>query len=127
MAAYIWVGIGGAIGSVLRLFIANLGGVNWGDNFPWSTLFINVTGSFAIGFLATFTGPEGRWIVTENTRLFFMTGICGGYTTFSAFSLQTLALAQRGHLLYAGSYIMASVILCLLAVWLGYIVATLAR
>jgi len=87
------------------------------------TLVINVTGSFLIAFFGTLTATEGRWLVSPNARLFFMTGICGGYTTFSSFSLQTLNLMRDGEWRYAAFNIVGSFVLCLLAAWLGYIAA----
>jgi len=97
---------------------------NWfGQGFPWGTLIINVTGSFVIGFFAALTGPDGRLLVAADTRQFVMVGLCGGYTTFSSFSLQTLTLAQDGEFLRAALNIGGSVLLCLVAVWLGYAAA----
>jgi CrcB protein len=81
---------------------------------------INLTGSFLIGVFAAFSDPEGRFSATPGFREFFMVGICGGYTTFSSFSLQTLRLAQDREWLYAGGNVILSVTLCLIAVWLGY-------
>jgi CrcB protein len=95
-----------------------------GETFPWGTLIVNVVGSFIIGFFATLTGPDGRWFVGSTERLFVMVGICGGYTTFSSFSLQTLNLLRDGEWLYAGCNIVASVVLCLLAVWIGHVAAS---
>ena len=86
---------------------------HFGETFPWGTLLVNVIGSFAIGFFATLTGPDGRWLVPGRWREFFMIGICGGYTTFSSFSLQTLSLAEEGEWLRAGGNILGSVALCL--------------
>jgi CrcB protein len=93
------------------------------ESFPIGTMVINILGSFIIGFFATMTAPEGRWLVSPTFRAFFMTGICGGFTTFSSFSLQTLDLARAGEWLYAGMNVVASVVLCLGAVWLGYAAA----
>jgi CrcB protein len=94
---------------------------NWvGQTFPWGTLVINITGSFAIGFFSTLTATDGRVFVPGEWRQFFMVGVCGGYTTFSSFSLQTMALAQDGEWLWAGANIMLSVMLCLAGVWLGH-------
>jgi CrcB protein len=87
------------------------------------TLLVNVTGSFIIGFFATLTGPDGRLLVRTETRQFVMVGICGGYTTFSSFSLQTLNLIHDGEMKLATANIALSFVLCLLAVWLGYAAA----
>ena len=84
---------------------------------------INILGSFVIGFFFALAGPGGRLDVPLDARLFVMTGICGGYTTFSAFSLQTLSLFQDGAWLRGGTYVAASVVLCLIAVWAGYALA----
>jgi protein CrcB len=78
----------------------------------------------SIGFFAALTGMGGRWLVEARYRDFFMAGICGGFTTFSAFSLQTLVLAQEGEWVKAGGYVVLSVVLCLLGVWFGYFLAT---
>ena len=123
MLLYIWIAIGSALGGTARFALSGFVARAFGETFPWGTLIINVTGSFAIGFFNTLTGPDGRWFVSSQGRLFFMTGICGGYTTFSAFSLQTLNLAREGEWLHAGGNIAGSVALCLLAVWLGHLAA----
>jgi CrcB protein len=126
MQLYLLIALGGALGSVLRFFLNGVfASTPLGEVFPLGTLVINVTGSFVIGFIFTFTGPDGRWFASAATRAFLMIGICGGYTTFSSFSLQTLNLAQRGEWLHAGANIVGSVVLCLLAVWLGHVLATL--
>ncbi len=123
MLTYFWVAIGAALGGVGRYWLSGLVAQTIGETFPWGTLVINVTGSFVIGFFATLTGPDGRVLVGTNARQFVMTGICGGYTTFSSFSLQTLNLTRDGEWLYAGGNIVLSVVLCLVAVWLGHIAA----
>jgi CrcB protein len=94
-----------------------------GETFPWGTLFINVLGSFIIGFFATLTGPDGRVYAGTVARQFVMVGICGGYTTFSSFSLQTLNLMNDGEWLRAGGNIVGSVVACLVAVWAGHVLA----
>jgi len=123
MVTFIWVAIGGALGTAARYWISGLVAQSIGETFPWGTLIINVTGSFVIGFFAALTGPDGRLFVGSTTRQFVMTGICGGYTTFSSFSLQTLNLANNGEWLRSGTYIIASVALCLIAVWVGALAA----
>jgi len=120
MWVYVWVAIGAAIGGVCRYGLSGFVAAHIGETFPWGTLVINVTGSFVIGFFATLTGPDGRWLVGSTARQFVMTGICGGYTTFSSFSLQTLNLARDKEFLYAGGNVTLSMVLCLIAVWLGH-------
>jgi len=122
MAMYLFLGLGGAIGTVFRFWLDGFVSNQFGRMFPWGILAINVSGSFLIGFLSALIGPEGRWMVSPVTRNFFMVGICGGYTTFSSFSLNTLNLARSGQWLHAGGNIVLSVVLCLMAVWLGYTV-----
>ena len=124
MASYLWIAIGSALGGVARYWFSGVVARLIGETFPWGTLFINVIGSFIIGFFATLTGPDGRILVPSVARQFVMIGLCGGFTTFSSFSLQTLNLATDGEYLYAGLNIVLSVVLCLLAVWLGSILAT---
>ncbi|MBC8096150.1 MAG: fluoride efflux transporter CrcB, partial [Akkermansiaceae bacterium] len=92
MLAYVWVAIGGALGSVARFWMSQAMAAKFGESFPWGTLAINVLGSFVIGVFAGLSLPDGRWQVTPGARQFVMIGICGGYTTFSSFSLQTLQL-----------------------------------
>jgi fluoride exporter len=123
LAIYLWVGLGSALGGMARYWCSGVAARLIGETFPWGTLFVNVTGSFLIGFFATLTGPDGRIFAGSTTRQFVMFGIFGGFTTFSSFSLQTLNLVQDGELLQAGGNIIGSVLLCLIAVWLGHIVA----
>lgn len=124
MITYLWIALGSALGGMARYACSNLA-VSWlGPSFPWGTLAINVLGSFVIGFFAALTGPNGRVLVPGDVRQFVMVGLCGGYTTFSSFSLQTLTLAQDGEFVRAGLNIGGSVVLCLLAVWLGYVAAS---
>jgi fluoride exporter len=121
---YFWITLGGALGSMARYGCSSLAARWIGETFPWGTLMINVLGSLVIGFFATLTGPDGRVLVAPDARQFVMVGFCGGYTTFSSFSLQTLNLVRDGDILRAGANIVASVVLCLLAVWLGHVGAT---
>ena len=118
------VACGAATGGVLRYGVALWFGGRVPGGFPWGTLFINITGSAFIGFFSTLSGAEGRLLVSPQTKLLVMTGICGGYTTFSSFSLRTLRFALDRQWLYAGGNILLSLALCLVAVWLGYALGT---
>ena len=119
MGLYFWIAIGG----VARYWCSGVAARLIGETFPWGTLIVNVVGSFIIGFFATLTGPDGRVFVGTTARQFVMVGLCGGYTTFSSFSQQTLTLMSDGEWLQASFNIASSVVLCLLAVWLGHIAA----
>lgn len=123
MMSYIWIAIGSAIGGAARYWCTGFAARLFSETFPWGTLLVNITGSLIIGFFATLTGPDGRIFVSSTTRQFIMIGLCGGYTTFSSFSLQTLNLVQDSEWLQAGGNIVGSVVLCLFAVWLGHILA----
>ncbi len=127
MFAYLWVAIGGAIGSMARYAVGGMVSHKYGESFPWGTLVINVTGSFIIGVLAALSGSEGKMTPQSRvlTRQLLMTGVCGGYTTFSSFSLQTLNLMQDRQWLYAGGNVVLSVVLCMIAVWLGYLLGSI--
>jgi CrcB protein len=120
MLTYLWVAIGGALGSMARYWMAGAVAAITGPEFPWGTILINIVGSFVIGVVAALSGPGSRVAVSSDVRAFIMVGICGGYTTFSAFSLQTLELARGREWVQAGGNIVLSVVLCLIAVWLGY-------
>lgn len=123
MPAAFWVFLGGGLGSLGRWWIGGWVAHRFGPTFPWDTLVVNVTGSFIIGLVATLTGPEGRFLAPVSFRQFLLIGICGGYTTFSSFSLQTLNLAHDGQWVRAGANVLLSVALCLVAVWLGHVLA----
>ena len=119
MITYLWIALGGAIGSVARYSVSGAVGRGVGEIFPWGTFVANVTGCFIIGLFAVLTAPHGRFPMTQDARQFVMVGICGGYTTFSSFSLQTLTLARDGDMTRAGLNVLASVLFCLVGVWLG--------
>ena len=123
MYAYILVALGSALGGVARFWLSALVAQRLGENFPWGTIFINVIGSFLIGFVDTFTTVGSRFPLSLEGRQLLMIGVLGGYTTFSSFSLQTLHLARNGAWLSAAGNILLSVVLCLVAVWLGHICA----
>jgi CrcB protein len=123
-ASYISVALGSVVGGVARYLVSVLFVSQLGEGFPWSTLFVNVTGSFVIGFYAALTGPDGRMLASPRQRQFVMVGICGGYTTFSAFSLETLQLVQSGRLHAACLNLGISIVGWLAAVWIGHALAT---
>lgn len=125
MITYLWIALGSALGGVARYACSSLVAHWIGESFPWGTLLVNIFGSFVIGFFATATGPDGRFLVAPDARLFVMVGICGGYTTFSSFSLQTFALLREGDVVRAGANVLASVVLCMLSVWIGAVSAGL--
>ena len=120
---YVWVFLGGGLGSLLRFLVSGLVDQRIGETFPWGTLAVNVSGCFLIGLLAAGLGPESRWLAPPAARTFLMIGLCGGYTTFSAFSLQTLAQVQGGEWQRAAVHVALSLVGCLLAVWAGHWVA----
>jgi CrcB protein len=126
MIAYLWVALGGALGSVGRYWLGGIVSGKFGETFPWGTIFVNVTGSFLIGIFFALASSEGRMDSQSRifTTQFLMYGICGGYTTFSSFSLQTLTLLREREWLYAGGNILLSVVLCMIAVWLGYLLGS---
>lgn len=119
---YAWVAAGSTLGGLMRYLIGLA--LDTGPGFPVATLFINATGSLIIGFYATLTGPDGRVLARPEHRQFVMTGFCGGYTTFSAFSLETFRLFRDGMKYTALAYIAASVICWLVSVWLGHMIAS---
>jgi CrcB protein len=123
MSPTLWVALGSALGGVgrygLGLAVARL----LGDAFPWGTILINIIGSFVIGFFGALTLPQGAMPALANLRVFVMVGMCGGFTTFSSFSLQTLYLARDGGWFPAAANVVLSVLLCLAAVTIGQIAA----
>jgi CrcB protein len=121
--SYLLVAIGGALGSMARQWCGVAAARYWSIAFPWGTIAINVLGSLAIGAFAALTDVNGRWPMGGLARQFVMVGICGGYTTFSSFSLQTLTLMRDGLWLEAGLNVVLSVALCLAAVALGNFLA----
>ena len=118
----LYVIVGGAIGTFARYAISVAAIPNSRD-LPWGTIGINILGSFIIGLFGTLTLAQGRFPVSENMRLFVMIGLCGGFTTFSSFSLQTLDLMRSGAMFRAGLNIVASVVLCVAAVAIGHFMA----
>ncbi len=119
MLNYFWIMIGGALGTGARFWASGVVASRFGETFPYGTLFVNVTGSFLIGAFAALADPSGVTLVSPRIRQFVMIGICGGYTTFSSFSLQTMDLTRDGDWLRAGLNSVLSLVCCLVAVWLG--------
>lgn len=120
---YMWVALGSALGGMGRYYLGGIIDRRFGSTFPWGTMAVNITGCLIIGFFATLTAPDGRLLVSPAARTFVMVGICGGYTTYSSFSLQTLNLARDGEWLQAGGNVLLTTALCLVAVWAGHIMA----
>src|SRR3954453_5054865 len=119
---YAWVSAGSITGGLTRYLVGLA--LDTGPGFPVATLFINATVSLIIGFYATLTGPDGRLLARPEHRQFVMTGFCGGYTTFSTFSLETFRLLHGGMKYTALAYIAASVICWLVSVWAGHMMAS---
>jgi CrcB protein len=124
MGAWVAVALGGAIGSVGRFWLTGVMTALTGPRFPWGTLLINVLGSLVIGLVAGITLTPARVGMHPDVRIFLMTGICGGFTTFSAFSLQTLELLQTGDSVPALGYAIGSVVLCVAATYAGWALAS---
>jgi len=121
------IALGGPLGSVARYWLSTIFDSRLGAGFPWGTFWVNVTGCVVIGFAASLTLPDGRAWGSVESRQFLITGFCGGYTTFSTFSLQTLTLLKEGDWIQAFAYILGSVVLCLFGIWLGQTAATLVN
>lgn len=121
---YLAVALGSIIGGTVRWIASELLHDGLGTWFPFGTLFVNVTGSFLIGFYAALSAPDGRLFAGPIQRQFAMSGICGGYTTFSIFSLETIRLLDTGHLHIAAVNVGLSLIGWLAAAWGGFALAT---
>ena len=116
------VTLGGALGTLAR-YLISFAALPLDRALPWGTIIVNITGCALIGFIGTLTLASGRHPLSEDMRLFVMVGLCGGYTTFSAFSLQTLDLLRSGAFGRAAINVVGSLVLCIGAVWLGHAVA----
>jgi len=122
MMPYIWVTLGSGLGGLLRYALTRLT-IGIGGGFPVGTVLINIVGSFVIGYFGTLTLQTGRYPASDNLRLFVMMGVCGGFTTFSSFSLQSLDLMRSGHWGRALANVVLSVVLCISAVAAGHALA----
>ena len=118
----LFVIVGGAIGTLAR-YLISVAAAPYSQSLPWGTIWINILGSFVIGLFGTLTLAQGRFPVSENARLFVMVGLCGGFTTFSSFSLQTLDLMRNGATGRAAINVIASVVFCIAAVAAGHFLA----
>lgn len=112
-----WIAAGGAIGAVARYLVVIAAAQLWGVSFPWGTVIVNVVGSFILGVLVETMALF--WSVGESMRAFLVVGMLGAFTTFSAFSLDVVVLYQRGDLAVAMAYVLASVVLSVLALFAG--------
>jgi CrcB protein len=119
LATYLVIACGSALGGLARYWCGIWAVAAWGPAFPWGTALINLGGSVVIGGFAALTGPDGRLYVGPLGRQFVMVGLCGGYTTFSAFSLETLSLLQHGRPRAALGYVALTLALGLIGVWLA--------
>jgi|SRR5690554_645455 CrcB protein len=119
LKAIVLVGIGGGMGSVLRYMTSSFMTKYFPSSFPWGTLSVNVLGCLLMGVLLSL-GERQSWM-NNDLRLLWLTGFCGGYTTFSTFASENIQLWQSGQILTVIAYTIASVLLGLVAVWLGLV------
>jgi CrcB protein len=119
---YIWIAVGAVVGASARYFLSGLIARNFSATFPYSTLFINVTGSLVLGFFLVYS--TDRVLLDPRWRLLVAVGFCGSYTTFSSYAFESFALMEQGQWLLLGLNAVASNVLCLAAVLAG---AALAR
>jgi CrcB protein len=119
--AYLWVMLGSALGGGARLYVSTLVARGAGTTFPWGTLAVNVAGCLLVGALGALFEPASPLHVRQDLRVFLVVGVLGGFTTFSAFSLEALLLVQRGQAPAAVAYVVCSLLGCLLAAWVSYV------
>lgn len=124
MTNYLLVALGSALGGMARYACSGLGVRLFGESFPWGTLFVNVAGSLVIGTLAAMIPEDGRVLFVPDARALLMVGICGGFTTFSSFSMEVVNLARNGAWAPAMGYVLASIVLCLAAAAFAFFAAT---
>jgi len=124
MLTLLLIALGSALGGMARYGMSQAISLSFGETFPWGTLLVNVLGSFIIGVFAALSGPDSRFLIAPEIRQFVMIGLCGGFTTFSSFSLQTFSLLQDNEWLFASLNIILSVMLCLMLTWVGFMTAS---
>ena len=113
----LYIGVGGALGAMARYLMAGLVQRGVGGAFPWGTLAVNILGAFVMGLIVELAAR--LWSMSPDLRAFLTSGVLGGFTTFSAFSLETGLMIEKGDWASAATYIVASVLLCVLALFLG--------
>lgn len=123
---YLLAMLGSALGGGARLYVSTLVSRGLGTSFPWGTLAVNLAGCLLVGVFGALFAPPGRIHDLQDLRVFLVVGVLGGFTTFSAFSLEALLLLQRGQPTAAAGYVAASVIGCLAAVWIAYSITSTA-
>ena len=123
LQTYLAVMAGGAVGTGLRLFITMAMLARFGETFPWGTIIVNISGCFVIGLFSGLSGPEGSLLASPLVRQVVMIGVLGGFTTFSSFSLQTIALLSEGEWFYALANVIVSFLFCLAGTWGGLALA----
>lgn len=119
MQASLLIFLGAGLGGVTRHFVNGVAASTLGTEFPWGTMLINVTGSLAMGLLVGYLAFRGAGGWTQHMRLFVATGVLGGYTTFSTFSLEAMLLIERNQFGAAAAYIGSSVLLGVVGLWAG--------
>lgn len=124
---YLAVVLGGALGSVARYALAGWIAGKMGNIFPWGILIVNALGCFLMGWFYGMTSPDGAWPVSSSIRAFLMIGLCGGFTTMSSFTLQTLLLAMESRPYLALLNIGLSGIVCLILTWAGIALSQCSR
>jgi fluoride exporter len=120
MEKFLYIGIGGFLGSISRYWLSTVIYRKLGESFPYGTLSVNIIGSFIIGLLMSMF--EERFLAQPELRLFLVVGVIGGFTTFSSFSFETVALIRAGNFLYAAMNVTVSIFVCLTFTWIGTII-----